>query len=242
MKLKEVKHKDFQFSAVYFIVNTINNKLYVGSSINLYFRVRGHTSDSKSKTKFKGLLTRAIKKYGEENFEIFFYRYDISEKELRQKEKYWMDLLKPEYNIEKEPVSKKTTLRTKRKISISLKKAYKTGKIKYYVRNKANVKPMKVFDKYWNCIGEFESIAQMATTMKWNLNTCWNKFCSRNCYYYEDYIVIPTDVVNYKEYIVNSLKRTNLTYAPLINIVGDKVILFDTPAIKKKVKKLFGFK
>ncbi len=237
MKLKEVRHKDFQFSAVYFIVNTINNKLYVGSSVNLYFRIRGHLSDAISKTKFKGIITRAIKKYGEESFEIYFYKYNITEKELRQKEKYWINLLKPEYNIEKDPVSKLSSLKTRKKISKSLKQAYKTGKIKYFIRNKDKVKPMKVFDKYWNFIGEFQSIAEMAKFMKWNLNTCWSKFCSRDCYYYEDYIVIPSNIINYKKYILNSLQKNNLKFAPVINIVDDIITVFTTPAIKKKVTK-----
>lgn len=63
---------------IYKIRNKINNKCYVGSTVNINRRWRQHCSDKSSCT----YLKRAIKNYGKENFEISILETTIHENML----------------------------------------------------------------------------------------------------------------------------------------------------------------
>lgn len=90
MKLNE---KDFY--GVYRIVNNINFKIYIGSSIHVNKRLYEHRSSLRGNCHRNAHLQRAWNKYGEENFsfeilEIIDDNVDI----LRKREQYWMDYYK----------------------------------------------------------------------------------------------------------------------------------------------------
>jgi hypothetical protein len=89
-------------SGVYRWVHNKNNKSYVGSSIDLYCRLRNYyninflkrrvlTSDSRI---YKALLNEG---YGSFNLEILEY---CDKKIIIEREQHYIDLLKPEYNIQ----------------------------------------------------------------------------------------------------------------------------------------------
>jgi group I intron endonuclease len=71
-------------SGIYFLMNTINNKLYVGSAKDLYLRLVEHLSNKKSNV----ALQHAITKYGLDNFKygvLEYFTYDskiVSHKSL----------------------------------------------------------------------------------------------------------------------------------------------------------------
>ena len=80
-------------------------------------------------------LQRAYKKYKKENFRLFVLEtLEISLKEdLLKKEQYYIDLLKPEYNICRIAGSPQGTTRSlefKQKMSNLIKEKYKTGACK----------------------------------------------------------------------------------------------------------------
>lgn len=56
-------------AGIYRIVNTINNKCYIGQSINLAVRIRAHIRYIKRNTE-KQVIYNAIRKYGVDNFSI----------------------------------------------------------------------------------------------------------------------------------------------------------------------------
>lgn len=90
MKLYEI-----DFYGVYRIVNDINCKIYIGSSIHVNKRLEEHRSTLKNNCHHNIHLQRAWNKYGEENFS--FEILEIIEDDvdmLRQKEQYWMDYYK----------------------------------------------------------------------------------------------------------------------------------------------------
>lgn len=64
-------------SFVYVIVNRINGKKYVGKSINPEKRFKGHKQYAKKGSMFS--LHCAIRKYGEENFELYVYSHHLNE-------------------------------------------------------------------------------------------------------------------------------------------------------------------
>ncbi len=84
-------------SGIYKIINLKNRKCYIGSSIDIKDRFRDHKSYLKKNKHHCIALQRAYNKYGVENF-----LYDIIEhcdsSILIEREQYYLDNLKPEYN------------------------------------------------------------------------------------------------------------------------------------------------
>ena len=90
MKLNE---KDFY--GVYRIVNDVNCKIYIGSSIHVFKRLHEHKSTLKNNCHHNTHLQRSWDKYGEESFsfeilEILDDNIDL----LREREQYWIDYYK----------------------------------------------------------------------------------------------------------------------------------------------------
>jgi group I intron endonuclease len=86
-------------SGVFRLVNKVNGKSYVGSSISLSNTFSIYYSLSSLKRK-KGsiIIYRALLKYGYSNFSLDIIEYcepDV----LIKREQYYVVLLKPEYNI-----------------------------------------------------------------------------------------------------------------------------------------------
>ena len=86
-------------SGVFRWVNKVNGKSYVGSSISLSNTFSIYYSLSSLKRK-KGsiIIYRALLKYGYSNFSLDILEYCESNV-LIAREQYYVDLLKPEYNI-----------------------------------------------------------------------------------------------------------------------------------------------
>lgn len=91
--LKENRNK----SVVYRLVNKINNKTYVGSSIDFTTRLYKYYS-LKHITENKTLIHNALLKYGYSNFSLEILEF-CNVKDTILREQYYLDLLKPEYNI-----------------------------------------------------------------------------------------------------------------------------------------------
>ena len=93
---KENRHK----SGVYQWVNNITGKSYIGSSINLSGRFSGYYSKRHLNRTTNGasVISRAILKYGHFNFSLVILEY-CEPSVLLLREQYYMDILKPEYNI-----------------------------------------------------------------------------------------------------------------------------------------------
>lgn len=83
---------------VYCWINNINNKIYVGSSINLTTRFYKYYS-LRYLNNTKTPICNAFKKYGFNNFSLVILEYLKDNKNLIKREQYYLDLLKPEYNI-----------------------------------------------------------------------------------------------------------------------------------------------
>ena len=87
-------------SGVYQIRNTINDKIYIGSSINIEKRWVRHKRDLVKGNHRNRHLQRAWNKYGEENFEFSILEECEPIKEiLLEKEQYYLNKLRPQYNI-----------------------------------------------------------------------------------------------------------------------------------------------
>lgn len=93
--IKEIKGK----SGIYRWINNKNGKSYIGSSVNLsarlyrYYSLAHITAQSKHSLKCKSLV-----KYGYSSFTFEILEY-CNKDEVLVREQYYLDLLKPEYNI-----------------------------------------------------------------------------------------------------------------------------------------------
>jgi group I intron endonuclease len=87
---KELKGK----SGIYGFLSKTNNKLYIGSSKILPTRFNEHIKGSKS----NAILQKAINKYNLQDFIFIVFEYCETE-ELISREQFYIDNIKPEYNI-----------------------------------------------------------------------------------------------------------------------------------------------
>lgn len=97
MILKDNKNK----AGIYRWVNKVNGNIYVGSSVNLSLRLKRYYEFSYiafELLKSKSRIYTAILKYGHSNFQLEILEYCAKENAI-SREQYYIDLLKPEYNI-----------------------------------------------------------------------------------------------------------------------------------------------
>ena len=95
--LKDTKKK----VGIYRLVNKVNGKTYIGSSANLARRLRVYYDFSYLSVriaKSKSLIYSSILKHGYSNFQLEILEYCLPENVI-SREQYYMDLLKPEYNL-----------------------------------------------------------------------------------------------------------------------------------------------
>lgn len=98
-------------SGVYALVNKINGKVYIGSSVNLYSRLRDYYANWYITTYPDLLISKAIVKYGLINFAVLILEVTDKDDTLKV-EQMLMDMYQPEYNILKKagrPVGYKHT-------------------------------------------------------------------------------------------------------------------------------------
>lgn len=150
--------------AVYEIVNTVNQKRYIGSSYNCRKRIVYHLSFLRRGSHHSKYLQRSWDKHGENSFVVNILETPLVN-ELLQREQHYMDLLKPEYNSSPTAGSclgYKLSSETKERMS----KAHK-GRIKTPEHRESLSKSLqgrKLSD---------ESIAKMRKSLKGR--TVWNK-------------------------------------------------------------------
>lgn len=87
-----------KISGVYQILNKVNNKSYIGSSINIHARWARHICDLNNNVHHSLYLQRAWNKYGKDSF-IFTILEERDKEDLIKREDYFFSFYRPEYNI-----------------------------------------------------------------------------------------------------------------------------------------------
>jgi len=141
-------------SGIYCIHNTINNKKYIGSSINIYQRLLAHRSYLRKNIHANSHLQNAFNKYSESNFKCFVLEY-CEEIVLIEKEQYYINLFNSEYNITKEIIRNIRNINSCLKQSITRKELFKNKLLKIH-----NAKKIKVYHKNGKYINSFNSIRE----------------------------------------------------------------------------------
>lgn len=109
---------------IYVIINTVNAKVYIGSSRDVEPRKRRHLHDLKMDKHRNAHLQAAIKKYGIEKFAWKFVEPVEDEAKLEEREQAWIEAtraFKKEhgYNLMREAVSRKHSLESRMKMRAS---------------------------------------------------------------------------------------------------------------------------
>lgn len=86
-------------SVIYKILNVVTNKFYVGSAVDFKNRCRIHRHHLNKNTHHSHYLQNSWNKYGEQNFEFQILEIIDDKTKLVEIEQYYIDTLKPNYNI-----------------------------------------------------------------------------------------------------------------------------------------------
>lgn len=158
--MQKISRNSLTFCGIYMLINLVNGKRYIGSSINVAQRLWEHRSTLRHNKHSNAHLQKAWNKYGEGAFE-----YQILEKcqedDRFEREQFYVNTLNPEYNICKDvvqnpPVSEET----RKKHSETRKKLMAEGKIPI-----TNNKPVYVYYKDGSFVGYWESVRQAAKAL-----------------------------------------------------------------------------
>lgn len=161
----EIKVRDK--SGIYLIVNLENGKRYVGSSREIYGRLHDHLCNLKKNVAHNAHLQAAWNKYGENSFIWSILEY-CDENIRFEREQYYINVIKPEYNLTTNVVANfghSPTQECRNKISETLKRRYATGEIHTYRQNH-NWKTCYVYDIYnFQLVGIYNCIADMSKAL-----------------------------------------------------------------------------
>jgi len=138
---------------VYALVNKVTGKYYIGSSINLYNRIRDYYSPWYISTYPGLIISKAITKYGFINFSVLVIETCTPET-VTEREQYYLDEYDPHYNILKlayRPVGFKHTEESKAKMRESNKTRIQTQGFS-----------VKVTDTATGVVATFNSIREAA--------------------------------------------------------------------------------
>lgn len=177
-------------SGVYKITNSINSKIYIGSSLNIHKRLIHHKGRLNNNMHCNKHLQFAYNKYGKDNF--IFETLEICEN-IIEREQYYLNTLKPEYNILPNAFTCKGRILTeehKIKIGLSNKNIKRSDDLKSkwsnikknnpniehykYIVNKAkevNSKKVKQYDLNMNFIKEYNSLTEAALAINGDVST-----------------------------------------------------------------------
>jgi len=163
-------------TGIYRIINTINNKFYIGSANNFYVRWHLHISRLRKNKHNNSYLQSSFNKYGESSF-LFEVIEECEPKILIEREQYWVQTLNPNYNI-----------RTVAASNIGLKWSQEAKD-----RKKAKYPPRKIYEydlngnfiKEWRCALEAsKELSYTYSSINFNLNGKFNK-CKNSIFRYE---------------------------------------------------------
>ena len=112
-------------SGIYIIQNTLNQKIYIGSAVDLFSRKSKHFSDLKFNVHKNPHLQLSYNKYGEDNFKFWIAELVPDINQLLICEQWWLDMFKPYNNKTGYNICKKagSQLGTKRSLESRKKMA-----------------------------------------------------------------------------------------------------------------------
>ena len=209
--MKNLKHKSDTFG-IYCILNLKNQQIYVGSSKKIFYRLRRHLSDLRANRHHTQHLQNSFNKNGEDNFYSFVIE-EVKINELIDREEYWINILKADYNKTTHNLTRPSLSYTqdqRNKISNSMKLAIKEG------RANCNRKEIFVYLNSGEFYKKFNSLVDCSIelqTAKSSIIRCINgMYLQANGYqYFHQYKGEKIQLVEKKKDFKKSLISTDAT-------------------------------
>ena len=203
----EIKIELKERSGIYSIMNIINGKRYIGSSRNLYDRLRTHLSLLKNNRSHNNHLQSSWNKHGEDSF--LFMVLEFCEEEVRfDREQEFINFIIPEYNFSEEVIpniGRVISEEQKKKISNTLKKKYESKEITTYKQEHNwikcfiyDVENFTLIKECKNLTEAFKEVGTKYSTKERVNNTIYNK---KYCITYEKF----DSEIDAKNYICENL-------------------------------------
>lgn len=131
---------------IYEIKNIINNKTYIGQSLDIKGRWKGHLQDLENNKHHNIHLQQSWNKHGKENFKFNILEEVKEENKLTSREQFWMDTknsLNPKlgYNIREAGIRGKHSKETRDKISKIVKEKMSDQTIREKISSALKGKP-----------------------------------------------------------------------------------------------------
>lgn len=139
---------------IYCIINTVNQKRYIGSSLNCYLRLMDHRAELRHNVHSNSHLQNAWNKYGENNFQYYILEFCEPENRI-ERENFYIGQLNAEYNIIRNPEKIEISEESRKKMSISRLNAFKNGTLIPYQCIK-----VYQYDKFGNYLAEYNSLKE----------------------------------------------------------------------------------
>lgn len=191
--------KDLSYSGIYCIINIYNGKRYIGSSKNIRKRLWGHRAELRHNKHDNQYLQNAWNKYGEDKFD-FYVIEQCPENILLEREQFYIDTIKPEYNLNPITTRPPMTEQSRRKLSETRKHKMSTGEIPL-----THNKHIFQYDFDGNFIAEYVSIRRAAFANNIHpsqIHHCLNGTYKQGGGYQWSYIKVP----KLPRYIKNTMK------------------------------------
>lgn len=158
----EINIENNKKSGIYYIMNLVNKKVYIGSSMNVYQRLHRHKSDLKKDRHANKHLQNSFNKHlGKFKAGLLM---ECKPCDLLFFEQCTIDLLLPDYNLMKDVVRHVLSEESKIKISETLKNKYKNGEIETYRQNHAWRK-VHVYSLEGDYINSYPNVIYAATDL-----------------------------------------------------------------------------
>jgi group I intron endonuclease len=133
-----------KISGVYSITNLTNGKTYVGSSRDIYHRLKRHQSELRRGIHFNKHLQNNYNKYGPSSFKVAIVEKVAHELLLETEQKY-VNTLKPAYNITTDVIHNTPSAASRLKISNTLKEIKRLGLLKFPLHEDTMI-PVTIYD------------------------------------------------------------------------------------------------
>lgn len=149
--------QDLKISGIYCIINIKNSKKYIGSSKNIRQRLWSHRAELRHNKHENAHLQSAWNKYGEHNFDYYILE-NCDKSLLLEREQWYINIIKPEYNINLVTQRPPCTKNSRKKQSETRKRLYAEGKLKPSFKHITTY----VYDLNGNFIKEYSSMKNAA--------------------------------------------------------------------------------